>query len=105
MMKTIRLRDRKSIKSGDVLMFNYNGGSQPGALRSVSVDQVYPNGDFGGYEQLVAKGEYRRFNPSYLSNLVINDVPESISVATYNAVLELVVDKLEASYLLGSKGI
>ena len=57
------------LRIGDKVEFIYNNGQHSGSTRHLVVDSLYDDDDFGGYEELVALGEYRRFKPKFVVDL------------------------------------
>ena len=65
---------------GQVIYFAYETGNHPDEYRELKIETVYPGGNVGGPEELVANGEYRQFNPRHMYDVQIEieveDIPE-----------------------------
>jgi hypothetical protein len=98
-------------EEGDVVFFSYAAGNHPDEPRELHIENVYDNGNIGGKEFEIAKGEYRQFNPEHMYDVEIEveveaeDCPapvslaEAISVedhelAMFRIVLEKILEKL-----------
>lgn len=80
---------------GDRIKFVYTKGEHAYKPRQMTIDTIYPDGDVGGYEEIVADKEYRRFKKDGIEKLVVVYEDQHITFKVEKSKVKPLIELLE----------